>query len=198
MLHDLVLRSRSYRRFEQSVPVPMADLRALVDLARLCPSAGNKQPLRFVLCNEPADNARIYDCLKWAAYLSDWDGPQPGERPSAYIVILNTAKSWEFAKHDQGIMAQTMLLGAVERGFGGCMLGAVDRDRLRAVLELSEEQEICLVLALGKPHEDVRIVPVSDNDDPKAIRYYRDAAGVHYVPKFAVDTLILQERTGEK
>lgn len=198
MLHDLAQRSRSYRRFDQSVPVPVADLQDMVALTRLCPSAGNKQPLRFVLCNDPAENARIYACLKWAAYLTDWDGPQPGERPGAYIVMVNTAPSWDFAKYDLGIMAQTMLLGATEKGFGGCILASIDRLRLHEVLGLEKEQEICLVLALGKPVEEVRIVPVTDSADPKAIRYYRDSQGVHYVPKLDMDTLILRTHTHEK
>lgn len=198
MLHELALRSRSYRRFDITVPVSLTDLRALADLARLCPSAGNKQPLRFVLCNDPAHNARIYACLKWAAYLTDWEGPEPTERPSAYIVMVNTAPSWDFAKYDLGIMAQTMLLGATEKGFGGCMLASIDRDRLRDVLGLDKGHEICLVLALGKPVEDVRIVPVADSADPKAIRYYRDSQGVHYVPKLDLDTLILHTCSHEK
>ncbi|NLW81344.1 MAG: nitroreductase family protein [Desulfovibrionales bacterium] len=192
MLSNLVHASRSYRRFDQKTPISMTDLLDLVGLARLCPSAGNKQPLRFVLCNDPADNARIFACLKWAAYLSDWGGPKEGEQPGAYIVLLNTDKSWELAKIDQGIVAQTMMLGAVEKGYGGCILGAIDREKLRSVLGLENDGlEICLVLALGKPVEDVRVV---DLPAEGSIRYFRDESGVHYVPKRSLDELILQQR----
>jgi len=132
MLKELVQYSRSYRRFDHSAPVSMRTLEELVELARLCPSAANRQPLRFILSTAPADNEAIFACLKWAAYLTDWDGPAPAERPTAYIVMINTAREWEFARFDLGIMAQTMLLGAVEKGLGGCMIGALNRDRLRA------------------------------------------------------------------
>ena len=192
MLSNLVHASRSYRRFDQKTPISMTDLLDLVGLARLCPSAGNKQPLRFVLCNDPADNARIFACLKWAAYLSDWGGPKEGEQPGAYIVLLNTDKSWELAKIDQGIVAQTMMLGAVEKGYGGCILGAIDREKLRSVLGLENDGlEICLVLALGKPVEEVVLDEMNADGD---IKYWRDEKQVHHVPKRALKELIVGEQ----
>jgi nitroreductase len=191
MLKDIAFKNRSYRRFDNSVAIPMTTLEELAGLARLCPSAANRQPLRFILCNAPADNEANFGCLKWAAYLKDWEGPAPAERPSAYIVVLNTAKDWDMAKIDLGIMAQTMLLGAVEKGLGGCMLGAIDREQLRECLGLPAELEISLVLALGKPVEDVRIVDLPEDG---SIRYYRDDAGTHYVPKRSTADLILEKR----
>ena len=192
MLKDLVKANRSYRRFDPSVPVSMRTLEELMELARLCPSAANRQPLRFLLSTAPADNEAIFACLKWAAYLTDWDGPAPAERPTAYIVMINTAREWEFARFDLGIMAQTMLLGAAEKGLGGCMIGALNRDRLRTHFSLPPEMEISLVLALGQPAEDVRIVDVPADG---SIRYYRDEAGVHYVPKRRLGELILEKRS---
>ncbi|SHO44189.1 nitroreductase family protein [Desulfopila aestuarii] len=191
MFKDLVQSNRSYRRFDHSVPVSMQTLEELVELARLCPSAANKQPLRFILSTAPSDNDAIFTCLKWAAYLTDWDGPAPSEQPSAYIVMVNTSKDWEFAKFDLGIMAQTMLLGAVEKGLGGCIIGALDREKLRAHFSLQPEMDVSLVLALGKPAEDVRIVDVTENG---SIKYYRDDAGVHYVPKRSLVELTLDKR----
>ena len=191
MLRDLVQSSRSYRRFDHSVPVSIHTLEELVELARLCPSAANKQPLRFILSTAPYDNDAIFACLKWAAYLTDWSGPEPSERPSAYIVMINTLKDWEFAKFDLGIMAQTMLLGAVERGLGGCMIGALDREKLRTHFSLQPEMDVSLVLALGKPVEDVRIVDVKEGG---SIKYYRDDTGVHYVPKRSLAELTLDKR----
>ena len=191
MLKDLVQSSRSYRRFDHRAPVSMRTLEELVQLARMCPSAANKQPLRFILSTASADNEAIFACLKWAAYLTDWDGPAPSERPSAYIVMINTAKDWDFAKFDLGIMAQTMLLGAVEKELGGCMVGALDREKLRAHFSLPTEMDVSLVLALGKPVEDVRIVDMTEGE---SIKYYRDGAGVHYVPKRSLVELILDKR----
>ena len=193
MLKDIVSASRSFRRFDNGVAIPMRDLEELVELARLCPSSANRQPLRFILCTSPSENEAVFACLKWAAYLKDWDGPAPSERPTAYVIVVNTARDWDMARIDLGIMAQTMLLGAVEKGFGGCMLGAIDRDRLRAHLGLAQELEISLVLALGKPVEEVQVV---DMPADGSVRYWRDETGRHFVPKRSVGELILEKREG--
>lgn len=188
MLKILVQQNRSYRRFHQQIPVSYAQLREWVDLARLSASSANRQPLKFVLSADPEYNTRIFSCLRWAGYLPDWGGPVEGERPAAYIIILRDTRISANADVDSGIAAQSILLGAVEAGFGGCILGAVDRDTLRSELSLPEHLAILLVLALGKPSERIVIDPVGEDGD---IRYWRDVNGVHHVPKRDLDTLII-------
>jgi nitroreductase len=93
--------------------------------------------------------------LTWARYLKDWSGPREGERPTGYIVVLGDTEITRSFGCDHGIAAQTMLLGAVERGLGGCMIASIDRDGLRQALKIPPRFEILLVLALGKPREEV-------------------------------------------
>jgi nitroreductase len=186
-MKDLVTRSRSYRGFDGSFPVDEKTLREFVSLARMMPSARNSQPLKFVLACAPDWNARIFETLKWAGYLTDWPGPVPAERPTAYIVVLVDRDISQEADIDVGIAAQTILLGATERGLGGCMLGAVKRDLLAKHLGLPPHLAIALVLAIGKPKE--RIV-LEDLPSDRSIKYYRDADGGHHVPKRALDELI--------
>lgn len=189
-LKDLILRNRSYRRFRQERSVPVETLRELVELARLSPSAANLQPLKFLLVSSPDTCARVFPALAWAGYLQDWDGPAEGERPSAYIVILGDTRIRAHIDCDHGIAAQSIMLGAVERGLGGCMIGSVDRERLRQELDIPAHFEILLVLALGEPVEKV----VLDDAEPGGdIRYWRDASGVHHVPKRPLDELIAGE-----
>ena len=188
MLKDLIKKSRSYRRFNQEVEVSEETLRELVDLARLSPSGANLQPLKFMTLNDPAVNADVFDCLAWAGYLKDWDGPAEGERPAAYIVILGDAEIREDAAVDEGIAAQSMMLGAVEKGLGGCMLGAINRKQLRTSLDVDERYKILLVLALGEPAEEVVIDEVGEDGD---IKYWRDDEDVHHVPKRPLDELIV-------
>jgi len=190
MLEDLVRKNRSYRRFHQDVPVDLETLRALVNLARLSASANNLQPLKYILSCEPETNARIFPHTGWAGYLKDWPGPAEGERPAAYIVILGDTEIRQSVGCDHGIAAQSIMLGATERGLGGCMIGSVDHDGLRQVLDIPEQYEILLALALGKPKETVVLEEVGPDGD---IRYYRDAQDVHHVPKRSLDELILRE-----
>lgn len=187
MLQDLILKTRSYRRFHQNVPISQNELRELVNLGRLSASGGNRQPLKYVLSWQPEKNARIFPHLHWAGYLKEWGGPIDGERPAAYIIILCDIGIAPNAGCDQGIAAQSMMLGAVEMGLGGCMLGAVDRGPLRVALAIPEAFEIALVLAFGKPKETVLLEPVKDGK----IEYWRDERGFHHVPKRALSDLIL-------
>lgn len=186
MLKDLILTNRSYRRFDETKKIKMRDLRELVDLARLSASGANLQSLRYYLSNEQQLNNEINECIKWAGYLEDWN-PAEGERATAFIVMLQSKERKSSSAHDQGIAAQSILLGAVDRGLGGCMLGAVNRERLRGVLEIDDEYDIMLVIALGYPKETVVIEEVRDGN----IKYWRTEDGVHHVPKRSLDELII-------
>ncbi len=188
MIRDLTVRNRSYRRFQQEVDIKYDTLRELVDLARLSPSAMNAQPLKYVLSCDPERNSLIFQHLAWAGYLADWPGPPEGERPSAYIIILGDTEISTSFGCDHGIAAQSIMLGAVERGLGGCMIGNIRRDELRSALDIPNRYEVLLVLALGKPSE----VVVIDNLAPDgSIKYWRDGDGVHHVPKRSLDDVII-------
>lgn len=188
MIRELVIQNRTYRRFYQEVTVEHQILRELVDLARLSASAANLQPLKYILSCEPQKNALIFPHLGWAGYLKDWQGPCKGERPSAYIIILNDTRISQSSGCDHGIAAQSILLGATEKGLGGCMIGTVQRQKLHKALDIPSRYEILLVLALGKPKEQVEIEALDGTDD---IKYWRDSDGKHHVPKRQLDDIIL-------
>lgn len=188
-LKELVLKNRSYRRFWQNERITPALLREWVDLARYSASARNTQSMKYILSTEENFNAQIFGQLGWAGYFPDWNGPEEGERPSAYIVLLNdTAISGNYFC-DDGIASQSILLGATEAGFGGCIIHAVNRTRLRELLNLPEQFEIIQVLALGKPKE----VVVLDEAKEGEIKYWRDENQVHHVPKRKLGEIILRE-----
>ena len=156
MIKNLIAANRSYRRFVEHQAVTCETLRELVDLARLSASGANRQPLKYLLSCTHERNELIFPHLAWAGYLRDWPGPAEGERPAAYIVILgDTAISSSFGV-DHGIAAQSILLGATERGLGGCIIASIQRQALRETLDIDPRYEILLVLALGQPQETRR------------------------------------------
>lgn len=187
---ELVLKNRSYRRFYQDVPVELETLRGLVDLARLSASGANHQPLKYLFSCAPEKNALVFPQLGWAAYLKDWPGPAEGERPSAYIIILGDTNIKASFGIDPGIAAQSILLGATERGLGGCIIATIRKEKLRQALRIPDQYEILLVLALGKPKEIVRIETVGPDGN---VRYWRDEGGMHHVPKRSLDEIILDD-----
>jgi len=188
MIRSLILQNRSCRRFHQEVPIKMDTLRELIDLARLSASAGNRQSLKYIVSCEPRKNADIFSCLGWASYLKDWPGPREGERPAAHIIILGDTEISKSFQCDHGIAAQSILLGAREQGWGGCMHASIQRDKLRSSLSIPERYEILLALSLGKPKEVQVIESVKPDGD---IKYWRGGDGVHHVPKRQLDDIIL-------
>ena len=186
-LKDLILKTRSYRRFDESHRIDFKILEDLIDLARLSASAANRQPLKYLLYNSPEDCERIFPSIAWAGYLKDWPGPDKGERPSGYIIILGDKTITEVFGVDNGIAAQSIMLGATETGLGGCMIASVKREELRNELKIPEKFEILLILALGKPVEKVIIESIKDGD----VKYWRDIRKNHHVPKRNLNELII-------
>ena len=186
-LLELVTKNRNYRRFQQSEQVSVEQLKSLVELARLSPSAGNLQPLRFVLSNDAARNDAIFSCLVWESYIKDSPGPGEGRRPAAYVVILGDTTITRDFSCDHGIAAQSILLGATEMGFGGYMFADIKRDRLAEVIGIPDRYEILAVVALGVPRERVVVTEAKDGN----IAYWRDINKVHHVPKRTLGEIIL-------
>ncbi len=187
--HEIVKKSRTYRRFYEEKEIPRLALLKMVDNARLIPSAQNLQPLKYYIVEYEQRNI-VFPHLKWAGYLADWDGPAEGERPSAYIVILSDQKISKNVKYDHGIAAQTIILGAVSKEMGGCIIGSIDKDGLSAALDIPEDLTIELVIALGFPKENVIITEIENGGD---IKYYRDSEGNHYVPKRKLADIIINK-----
>ena len=184
---ELVVKARSFRRFNEALRVSQQALLDLVNVARRTPSAGNRQPLRYMLLHQAADCARLFPHLSWAAALKGWGGPAEGERPSAYILLLADSEINKDAECDAGIAAQTIQLAATERGMGMCMLGAINRPRIQEEFKIPERYRLVLVLALGVPAEKV----VLDEAAEGHVSYYRDEQGVHHVPKRLLKDVIL-------
>ena len=191
MIDDLIRKTRSFRRFKEDETIDIETLRWLADLARMGGSARNMQPLKYILVNAPEANKKIFPLLGWAGYLHDWPGPPPGERPSAYIICLLDKSLSSEADCDLGIATQNMLLGASERGLGGCRIASV-APGLKDLLQLESHLEIRMVIALGQPVESVSLDAMKAGGD---IKYWRDAEQVHHVPKRSRQEIVAAEIT---
>ncbi|MFO7849280.1 MAG: nitroreductase family protein [Spirochaetia bacterium] len=189
-LGSLVKKSRTYRRFEEEKKISLEELKELVSLARLTPSGANLQPLKYYLSADTDTNEKIFPHLKWAAYLTDWNGPEKGERPCAYIVMLRDKEIKDLvSRTDAGVQMQTMLLAATEKGFGGCIFASVNKEKVMENLDIDKDRyEFMYILAFGYPKEEVVLEDLGRDGD---IKYYRDEKGVHHVPKRTLDELII-------
>ena len=188
MIKELIKRNRSYRRFYQSERINRQHIIEWIELARFSASGRNAQPLKYIVITDEEDCSKVYPLLSWAGYLKDWEGPEEGERPAAYIVMLHDTEISNNYFCDDGIAAQSILLGAVEAGYGGCIFASVRRKDLRGFLNLDKQYDILHVLALGKPSEKVVLEEMVDNDH----KYWRDEHEIHHVPKRPLDEIILE------
>ena len=188
MIAELVRQNRSCRRFYQNHAVDLDTLKYLADLGRLSASGANLQPLKYILSCNSERNQQIFSCLAWAGYLKDWPGPEEGEKPAAYIVVLRDSAISQDAGCDHGIAAQSILLAAREKGIAGCMLGSINRDKLTEKLKIPSHLKILIVIALGKPKEEVVIDNVKESG---SIKYWRDDKDVHHVPKRTLEEVVI-------
>ncbi|MDL2307774.1 nitroreductase family protein, partial [Desulfovibrio sp. OttesenSCG-928-C06] len=179
-LLKLITNARTCRRYVESKELEPGTLPWLIECARLSPSAGNQQPLRYLTVSTPAKRAAFFPSLVWAASLPEWPGPAEGERPTGYIVVLapkaEDGKIGRFTYMDVGIACQSIQLAASTKGIGVCMFGSFKPQLIREVLPVPEDYEIMLCLALGHELEERHVAPVPADGN---VKYYRDDKGVH-------------------
>lgn len=188
MLSLLLKEDRSYRRFDENVIIPYETLRKIIGLTRFCASGRNLQPLKYKYINVKEECDNIFPLLKWAGYLTDWDGPEKGERPSAYIIQCLDTSLTDNCLCDDGLQLQALTLGATTLGLGCCIIKSFNLLKLKELLALEDHLKPLYVVAVGKPIETVEI---EDMKDPSQIKYYRTDDGVHHVPKRALDSLLI-------
>ncbi|MHC1721532.1 MAG: nitroreductase family protein [Clostridiaceae bacterium] len=192
MVGTLVEKNRSYRKFHEDVEIERATLEELINLARLSPCGMNLQCLRFMLITDTEDREKIYPTIKWAAFLKEWGGPVEGQRPTGFILMF-TDKSVQnsfVADIDMGIACQSILLGAVEKGLGGCIIGAIDKNKVISALNVKEHLELKLIIALGAPDQNIIIDDAELHSD---LKYWEDKSGNHHVPKLMLKDLIVEK-----
>ena len=189
MIRDLIIKNRSYRRFDSSVQIPFKQIKIWIELARFSASGRNMQSLKYAVSVDKKTNDKIFPNLGWAGYLADWKGPEENERPMAYITVLHDKSLSGNYYCDDGIAIQSILLGAVEDGYGGCIIGTVNKNKVAKILKLPDHLEILWMVALGKPAEECVLEAVKNND----IKYWRDEKDIHHVPKRPLTEIILSQ-----
>jgi len=182
---ETITKRRSIRRFKQDA-IPLETHKKLVDAARVAPSASNLQPLRYILVVNPDLGKEVFPTLMWAGYIAPEGNPPPGEEPTAYIVVLvNKDVARSDYQLDAGAAIENLILTAVEEGIGSCWLGAIDRNKIREILDVSEQFEIESVIALGYPNEEPVMEAMKDS-----IKYWKDESGRLHVPKRSLEEIL--------
>ncbi len=192
MLKDLLLAARSYRGFDESRVITRVELEDIVDHTRFTAASGNIQPLKYYLSCEHDEVEAILAETKWAALLPELNLPYEGKHPTAFVVIcqdLEVSTNQTLFLKDVGIAGQIISMAAAEKGLGALLIGNFSPVKLAELLKLPETLVPMLVVAIGKPDETVVLTEVKEDGSTK---YYRDEAGVHYVPKRSLEEIVIK------
>ncbi len=187
---NLLISDRTVRRFRQDKTVDTDTLLSLVELVRYCASGRNAQPLKYAVADTEDLCAKIFPHLKWAGYYKDWDGPEPGERPAAYLIQCLDTHYGPNCLCDDGLQLQAITLGAATLGLGCCIIKAFNAPALAEALGIPERYQPRYVLAIGHPAEQVKLEEMDGTDDAD-FKYFRTPDGTHHVPKRPLPQLII-------
>ncbi len=191
MFKELVRVSRSCRTFDKNRAVTPGELTELIEIVAMTPSGVNAQSLKYKLVWEQSICDELTQAAAWAAALRELKLPPTGSEPTAYVVGCLDESLNHIPAHiiDLGISAQTIMLAATEKGLGGCMIRSFKADKVKNILKLPENITPLMLIALGKPAEQVQLVELPESG---ATTYYRDEMGVHCVPKRSAEELIIE------
>ena len=178
-----ITQRRTIRRF-QNKPVDSDVLKELVKLSRLYASGGNLQPIRYAVVTNKELLDSVFDTLKWAAYLPGFEIKEE-EQPMAYIVLTCDTNVKKNAQFDLGAASTTLMLAAESYGLSTCCLASFDRAKVTSLLELPENLEVLLVIAIGYPAQKSRVVDMVDD-----VKYFEDENGCLCVPKHTLEEVM--------
>ncbi|NLB15650.1 MAG: nitroreductase [Clostridiales bacterium] len=188
---EIVLKNRSYREFDSSVPITHEVIEEYIDSVRFTPSTVNLQPLKFYIATKPDETSLIRQNVKFAGLLTGYNGPDKEHNPTGYVIIFadkNIAAKPEGFDKDVGIAAQTILLEAAEDGFGGCMIGSFNGNEITRYFKFPENLSMRLIIALGKP---LTKIVLEEMPAGGSTAYYRDENSVHHVPKRPLSEILI-------
>jgi len=187
-LDSMLLKNRSTRGYDPDILITEDVLKKIINVNTKVASARNQQVLRFKMVTKNTGADIVLENIKLGGALPELHLPFAGTEPNAFIIICSTVKENKFIDMDLGISMQSMLLKAVEIGLNGIIIAAFNKDEISKAFNLKYEP--LAVLAIGKSKEVIKLVNINPEDNHN---YYRDENNIQYVPKIAVDNLIIND-----
>ena len=190
MIYDLIKNTRSIRSFGEK-KLTKEEIKEIMECVRLSAASRNLQAIKYITVIQEENLKKIFPLTRWAGLL-EWN-PSEEESPSGYILMCsdkNLPLPEKSLYCDIGIAAQNIMLKAREMGYGGCMIGAFDKNKVKEAMNIPDDYTVELIVALGESAENVKIIEAKDGN----INYYRDENNVHYVPKRPLNELIIDEK----
>lgn len=175
-LHQLMKSRRSVREFRNE-PVPEALVKEVLETARWAPSAVNRQPVDWLIIQNPAEVRqlaglvveflRTLDTLapRYAAFIEMWEqGKDPILRNAPHLVVVHAPDDWDWSTVDSTIALTQFELAAVAQGIGTCWAGFLIRaankhQPLREALGIPSGHSVTGALMYGLPRYRYHRIP---------------------------------------
>ena len=186
-LMELLKTRRTYRRFEQK-EISGDIIAEILLAARLASSAANRQPLSYIVIEEPEKVSEVFAHTKWGGALPDGLGqPMAGEEPVLFIAVVQNSSVNPNCDTDAGLAIGNMTLAAWNHGVGSCIIGACNKEKLSEMFGLTEKQKLHTVVAFGYPTHTSSIVDLEKDGD---FKYYLDDNKDYVVPKRKAEDVV--------
>lgn len=148
-VQEAIKTRKSVRAFSDR-PVEQEKIEAVLEAARLAPSARNRQEWRLVVVTEEETRKRLASAAGNQAFV--------GQAPVVIVCCAQTGRErmtcgLESYPIDVAIAMDHMTLAAVELGLGTCWIGKFDPPAVREICGIPPEIEVVELLPLGYPED---------------------------------------------
>ena len=156
---EIAQARQSCRRYDENRPVEPEKLQAILETARLAPSACNGQPYHLTVCH--GENAKAVAAATMGMGMNKFASQAPvllviSEMPYVKTAALGAKlKGNDYRSIDIGIFAAYLTAEASAQGLSTCILGWLDDARVRTICNL--EHPVRLVITLGYAAEDDKL-----------------------------------------
>lgn len=165
---------RSMRKYDPDKKVTESQVRQLIEAALLAPTWKNSETGRYycVLSEEvraklreeclPAFNAK--NCADAPALIvTAYKKNQSGYEADRVTATNELGNGWGI--YDLGLQNENLILKAEDMGLATLVMGIRDADKIRELLEISEEEEIVSVISVGYPAAEPKQPPRKSVDE---------------------------------
>ena len=158
---DLAKTRQSCRAYDPTRAVEPEKLAAILETARLAPSACNGQPYRITVCRGETA-AKVAPAVQGMG-MNKFATDAPillviSEQPYVRTAALGAkVKGIDYRSIDIGILSAYITAAATEQGLGTCILGWLDDQKIRAACGL--DSPVRMVITLGYAREGDKLRP---------------------------------------
>lgn len=160
---ELVSSRQSVRAFDPEREIEKEKLERIIEVARLAPSACNAQPWSFVVVDNPELKNKVADATSSRVLgMNHFTKQAPvhllliEEKVNLSSGIGGWIKKKDYAQIDLGIVAAHIVLAAQAEGFGTCIVGWFDEDKMRDLLHIPSSKRVWLDIVIGYSAQTLR------------------------------------------